>query len=291
MHILPQRHADLLTSVLKWEYLFNAWQLRQYVGAFCPGLNDGSGSNHRQAGKGALVLGAEAHHLAAADGPSGTADADAVISKLKQSSLPAFREPAMINGRTAYRVRIGPYVERADAEAVRLKASQVRSDVKAQVVTLDATSTAPSAAPATASVAQAAAVVAPVTTKPLPPEAAKPAPVPAAVPKPAAAPTPVVTVATPVAPVVKPVEAPKPAASSVGFAVQLGAFSQASDANAMRDKLRAGGFSAFVEQVKTDKGTLNRVRVGPVASRADADRLKSQVSAKVGIDGMVRPHP
>ncbi len=227
------------------------------------------------------------------------ADADAVIARLKQSSMPAFREPATINGRTAYRVRIGPYTDRADAEAMRLKASQVRSDVKAQVVTLDApaATTTPAAAttPASASVAQAAAAVAPVTTHALPPDAPKPTPAKPVAPKP----TPpeskpvatAVTPAAPVAPVAKPVEAPKPAASSVGFAVQLGAFSQAADANALRDKLRAGGFSAFVEQVNTDKGSLNRVRVGPVASRADADRLKAQVSAKVGVDGMVRPHP
>ena len=216
------------------------------------------------------------------------ADADAVIARLKQSSLPAFREPATINGRTAYRVRIGPYGERADAEAVRLQAAQVRSDVKAQVVTLDANNATPAAAtPAPApSVAQATPAPAAVTTQALPPEAPKPAP---AVTKPVAT-TPVATAAKPATPAPKP-DTPKPAASSVGFAVQLGAFSQASDANAMRDKLRAGGFSAFVEQVRTDKGTLNRVRVGPVASRADADRLKAQVSAKVGIDGMVRPHP
>ncbi|RZA37241.1 MAG: SPOR domain-containing protein [Lysobacteraceae bacterium] len=218
------------------------------------------------------------------------ADADAVIARLKQSSLPAFREPATINGRNAYRVRIGPYGERADAEAVRLQATQVRSDVKAQVVTLDATNANPAPAvptPAPApSVAQATPAPATVTTQALPPEAPKPAP---AVTKPVAT-TPVATAAKPATPAPKP-ETLKPAASSVGFAVQLGAFSQASDANAMRDKLRAGGFSAFVEQVRTDKGTLNRVRVGPVASRADADRLKAQVSAKVGIDGMVRPHP
>jgi cell division septation protein DedD len=73
--------------------------------------------------------------------------------------------------------------------------------------------------------------------------------------------------------------------------VQLGAFGQAADANALRDKVRAAGFSAFVEQVRTDSGVLNRVRVGPVASRADAEQLKAQVAAKVGIAGMVRPHP
>ena len=59
----------------------------------------------------------------------------------------------------------------------------------------------------------------------------------------------------------------------------------------MRDRARGAGFSAFVEQVRTDKGTLSRVRVGPVANRADADRLKTQVAAKIGVDGMVRPHP
>ena len=216
------------------------------------------------------------------------ADADAVIARLKQSSLPAFREPTSINGKTAYRVRIGPYAERADAEAVRLKAAQVRGDVKAQVVTLDA----PAAAPASTSVPLAAVAPPPVATQALPPEPSKPTQTPAAAPKPVAAvPKPAATTPQPTEPAAKPVESAKPAASNVGFAVQLGAFSQAADANALRDKLRAGGFSAFVEQVKTDKGTLSRVRVGPVASRADADKLKAQVAAKVGISGMVRPHP
>ncbi|MFB3128588.1 MAG: SPOR domain-containing protein, partial [Lysobacteraceae bacterium] len=93
----------------------------------------------------------------------------------------------------------------------------------------------------------------------------------------------------------KPATAPAtpaaPAASGVGFAVQLGAFGQANDANALRDKVRAAGFSAFVEQVRTEKGTLHRVRVGPVANRGDAEQLKAQVAAKVGVAGMVRPHP
>lgn len=223
------------------------------------------------------------------------ADADAVIARLKQSSLPAFREPAMINGKTAWRVRIGPYAERADAEAVRLQAAQVRSDVKAQVVTLDVPATAPASTPAATTAATA------VTTQALPPDAsqqpqagqpAKPAQTPPAETRPVAtAPKPAVAAPKPAVVPAQPVEAPKATASNVGFAVQLGAFSHAADANALRDRLRAGGFSAFVEQVKTDKGTLSRVRVGPVASRADAEQLKAQVAAKVGISGMVRPHP
>ena len=130
-------------------------------------------------------------------------------------------------------------------------------------------------------------------TEALPPEPAKPvvaAPKPAA-PKPEAPkPEPAKPVAaTPAKPAVTTPAAP--AASGVGFAVQLGAFGQAADANALRDRARAAGFSAFVEQVRTDNGVLNRVRIGPVASREQAEQLKAQVAAKVGIAGMVRPHP
>lgn len=230
------------------------------------------------------------------------ADADRVIASLKSAQLAGFREPATINGRQAWRVRVGPYADRALAEAGRLQAVKVRNDVKAEVITLDAradtavaatpaaTAPSPSAAPA-ASSAAAAPSGNTVKTESLPAEpvaAAKPEPKPAAPkpePKPAPAPKPDTAAAAPVT-------APAaPAASSVGFAVQLGAFGQAAEANALRDKVRAAGFSAFVEQVRTDKGTLNRVRVGPVANRADAENLKAQVAAKVGVAGMVRPHP
>ncbi|WP_313247210.1 SPOR domain-containing protein [Stenotrophomonas rhizophila] len=235
------------------------------------------------------------------------ADADAVIAYLKKSQLPGFAEPATINGRQAWRVRVGPYADRAQAEAARLQAVKVRNDVKAEVVTLDAradtavaaaptptpTPAAP-AAPATASSAAAAPSSAAVKTEALPPEpvaatkpvAPKPEPKPAPAKPEPAKPDPAATAAA------KPVATPAaPAASSIGFAVQLGAFGQAAEANALRDKVRAAGFSAFVEQVRTDKGTLNRVRVGPVANRADAENLKAQVASKVGVAGMVRPHP
>ncbi|MGB0401090.1 SPOR domain-containing protein, partial [Stenotrophomonas sp.] len=124
------------------------------------------------------------------------------------------------------------------------------------------------------------------TTRSEPP---KPAPKPET-PKPEAKPEPK-SEATASKPATAPATPAAPAASGVGFAVQLGAFGQANDADALRDKVRAAGFSAFVEQVRTEKGTLHRVRVGPVANRADAEQLKAQVAAKVGVAGMVRPHP
>lgn len=227
------------------------------------------------------------------------ADADAVIAHLNKSGLPGFRQADTVNGRQAWRVRIGPYADRAQAELVRLEAGKVRNDVNAQVVVLDAAAEAATpAAEAVASTPAAVPTPAPVRTGALPPEPAKPvAAAPKPEPKPAPkpeAPKPAPAKPVAAAPAAAPAPAPKPAvpaASSVGFAVQLGAFGQAADANALRDKVRAAGFSAFVEQVRTDNGVLNRVRVGPVASRADAEQLKAQVAAKVGIAGMVRPHP
>jgi cell division septation protein DedD len=229
------------------------------------------------------------------------ADADAVLARVKQDKLPAFVEPATINGKPAFRVRVGPYADRPQAEAARLDAIKIRGDVNAQVVTLDATtatSTAPPPAPTpSSSTATAASATPAVTTQALPPEPAKPAPKPAATESKPVAATPAESkpapppASKPVATAPKPAEAPKPAASGTGFAVQLGAFSNSADANALRDRARGAGFSAFVEQVRTDKGTLSRVRVGPVANRADADRLKTQVASKIGVDGMVRPHP
>ncbi len=58
------------------------------------------------------------------------ADADAVIAYL-QRSQPGFAEATTINGRQAWRVRVGPYADRAQAEA-RLQAVKIRADVKAE---------------------------------------------------------------------------------------------------------------------------------------------------------------
>jgi cell division septation protein DedD len=266
--------------------------------------------------------------------------ADTVATLAKNAGLPAYSEAATVNGKPAFRVRIGPYASRAEAESVRLKALEVRSDVPVRVVALDAE---PAPAPAPTIPAPATAAATPVEPpkptatepakpapakpepKPAPPVAAKPEPKPAATTPAPAKPTPAPPVAatkpapaptkpaststaasqplTPVAPkssALTPVApkptAPKPAATvpaaaKVGFAVQVGAFSDATEAGAMREKLRAAGFTAFTETVSTDKGKLTRVRVGPTVDRAAADQLKAQVQAKVGVDGIVRPYP
>jgi len=224
--------------------------------------------------------------------------ADTVAALATAAQLPAYTEATTINGKPAFRVRIGPYATRADAETARLKALEVRSDVPVRVVALDAepapvapAATAPAATPVAAAEPPKPAAPKPAETKPEPRPESKPA-VPA--PKPVAA-KPAEPKPTPA----KPAEAPKPAApkpappaaAKVGFAVQVGAFSDATEAGAMRERLRAAGFTAFTESVTTDQGKLTRVRVGPVLDRAAADQLKAQIQSKTGVDGIVRPHP
>ncbi len=81
-------------------------------------------------------------------------------------------------------------------------------------------------------------------------------------------------------------------ASRVGFAVQLGALSSLADADALRDRARAAGFVAFHQRVDTDRGAVWRVRLGPEADRASADRLRDSAIAKLGItEAIVVSHP
>jgi cell division septation protein DedD len=198
--------------------------------------------------------------------------ADAAVASLRASHLPGYREAATgANGQAVQRVRIGPFATRPDAESARLRASQAGGRGSLQVVVLDApeSTTAPAADGAPAGVATV--------------EAPKPA---------ATAPAPAPAPAKPVAPApTRTATAPKPAVADTGFAVQLAAFSKVADAVALRDRARAAGFSAFIESVATEKGTLSRVRLGPVATRADAERLQAQAQSKLGIAGAVRPHP
>jgi len=208
------------------------------------------------------------------------ADADAILRQIGQSGLTGYREAYTLNGKPAQRVRLGPYASRAEAEIVRVRAAQVRDDVTPRVIALDA-----------ATPAAAAATPAPAATPPAPSPAPAPAATPASAPTPAAA-TPTPAPATP-PPAAEPAARPAtPAATDgVGFIVQVGAFSNAADANGMRDRLRSAGITAFTDSVQTDKGRLTRVKAGPVTSRSEAEQLKTRVRAAVGIDGLVRAHP
>ena len=102
------------------------------------------------------------------------------------------------------------------------------------------------------------------------PEAVKPvAPEPAASPKPAT-------------------RKAKPAAKTETgkFVVQVIALADAEKAKGMQQQIAAAGIKSYTEVVKTAKGDVTRVRAGPFATRAAADKAREQLKA-LGMSGNV----
>jgi DedD protein len=62
------------------------------------------------------------------------AHADALIANLKKLGFPAYREATEYQGKPAARVRVGPFADRAAAEAARLKIKQAEPKVPGSVV-------------------------------------------------------------------------------------------------------------------------------------------------------------
>jgi DedD protein len=69
------------------------------------------------------------------------------------------------------------------------------------------------------------------------------------------------------------------APASEMFAVQVAALSTPAAAKDLVVRLKKGGFSAYVEAVSTADSTLHRVRVGPFASREEAQRAAEKMKA------------
>lgn len=111
-----------------------------------------------------------------------------------------------------------------------------------------------------------------------------PAPKPVKASEPVAPPKPVVTAAPPPAP--KPVVEPPAAPPAGRFVVQIGAFAEASAVRDVRSKAQKAGLSTFTQTVNTADGQRTRVRVGPFASREDAEKAAAQAKA-AGLAGAV----
>lgn len=86
------------------------------------------------------------------------------------------------------------------------------------------------------------------------------------------------------------VEAPKKAAPAPAgpFVVQVVALTDAEKAKQMQQQISSAGIKAYTEVVKTAKGNVTRVRVGPFATRNAAEKAQQQLKA-IGLDGKVIP--
>jgi DedD protein len=79
---------------------------------------------------------------------------------------------------------------------------------------------------------------------------------------------------------------PNPVSPAGGFVVQLAAFADAKAAPTLASKLKTSGFPAYTETLKTQQGTMRRVRVGPYPTREVADAELAKLNA-AGYRGVV----
>lgn len=185
-------------------------------------------------------------------------ESQALLTGFKAKGLNA---KVQSNGKL-FRVNVGPYDSREQAELARLRANSVA--VGGTVVAMDA--------------------VVKLSTNTIDTAAVTKAVTPEKVSIPIASSTPVKP--TPVTPTKTEVMD-----SAKAYAVQIGAPANEAAANALRDKARAAGYTSFVQPVDTDSGRRYRVRVGPEHSRDEANLLLIAIKQKLGIDGFVVAHP
>jgi len=74
--------------------------------------------------------------------------------------------------------------------------------------------------------------------------------------------------------------------ASGGFSVQLAAFSDDKGANALVNRLKKAGHSAYTETYSSSRGTVWRVRVGPFGTREAAEGARNRLKAD-GQDGII----
>lgn len=82
-------------------------------------------------------------------------------------------------------------------------------------------------------------------------------------------------------------DAPATAVTGAGaWAVQVGSFSEQSNATQLRDRLRGADYPAFVER----RGQSWAVRVGPYVRRTEAEAQKQKLKTSQRLDGMIVAH-
>ena len=86
----------------------------------------------------------------------------------------------------------------------------------------------------------------------------------------------------------KPAAKPKPEAKAKDgkYVVQVIALADAAKARQMQQQIAAAGIKAYTEVVKTAKGDVTRVRAGPFATRAAAEKAREQLKT-LGMNGNV----
>ncbi len=72
-------------------------------------------------------------------------------------------------------------------------------------------------------------------------------------------------------------EAPKSGDTAVRSVVQVGAFAEMAKVKEARAKLESAGFKTYTQDVETKDGKRTRVRIGPFASKEEADKAAEKI--------------
>jgi DedD protein len=72
-------------------------------------------------------------------------------------------------------------------------------------------------------------------------------------------------------------EAPKSGDAAVRSVVQVGAFAEMAKVKEARAKLESAGFKTYTQDLETKDGKRTRVRVGPFASKEEADKAAEKI--------------
>jgi len=88
----------------------------------------------------------------------------------------------------------------------------------------------------------------------------------------------------PAKPAPKPRPVPKPVTGK--YVVQVIALADAGKAKEMQERITAAGIKSYTEVVKTAKGDVTRVRVGPFTTRPEAEKAREQLKA-LGMSGNI----
>lgn len=74
------------------------------------------------------------------------------------------------------------------------------------------------------------------------------------------------------------------------WSVQLGSFLKSENAAALRKRLQASGYTAFVESGTSARGDVSRVFVGPMPDREQAKASAARLQREMALEGIVVPY-
>ena len=76
-----------------------------------------------------------------------------------------------------------------------------------------------------------------------------------------------------------------------GWTVQLGSFLKSENALALRKRLQAKGYTAFIKSGSSAQGDVSRVFVGPMPDRKQAKSSAAKLRREMALEGIVVPYP